>query len=96
MSNAITSRRGGAGCPPRQAATNFSGAAATPPSRLMEPMAGSDGRRLREGGSSGAARVCMERAGCRTLVRRTGGCGLPRRAPRSAWHRLHLHLFICL
>jgi len=31
----------------------------------MEPMAGSDGRRLRESQSSGAVRVGMERAGCR-------------------------------
>jgi len=82
------SRRGGSGCPPQRAATDVSGDAATPPSRLVEPVAGSDGRRLRESQSSGAVRVGMERAGCRTLVRWTGGCDSPRRAPRSAWHRL--------
>jgi hypothetical protein len=34
MSNTGNSRRGGAGCPPRRAATNFSNDSATPPSRL--------------------------------------------------------------
>jgi len=52
------------------------------------PQTGSDGRQLRGRRSSGAVRVGMERAGCRTLVRWMDGCGAPRRAPRSAWLRL--------
>jgi len=61
----------------------------------MESMAGSDDRRHRERGSSGAVRGSMQRSGCRTQGRWTGGCGALRRAPRSAWQRLQLHLFIC-
>jgi len=62
-------RSGGAGFRPQRAATNFSGDPATPPSRLEEPRAGRDGRRLRVNEFSGAVRIHVKRAICRTLFR---------------------------
>jgi len=39
--------------------------------------------------------IGMERAGCRALVRWTGGCGAPRPAARSAFTRTGAGIFDC-